>query len=131
VADIAWTTILTPEGSIAPGDTVSAGDLGDNGEEELEQLRLAGAVRETDYPEDINPNESVRERNIRVVNEKMEEVQDAEYDMPELVQADFSVLGPVSAEQAKEMEEAAKLSNQQTGASEVTPPKRTAAKSSE
>jgi hypothetical protein len=121
MADVAWTTILTPEGQINPGDSVSAGDLGDDGEAELEQLKAAGAVRETDYPEDVGPNESVRERNIRVVNEKMEEIQDSEFDMPELASESFSVV-PVP----DITEEGVAAANK-----EVTPPKRAAAKSSE
>ena len=125
MADVAWTTILTAEGQINPGDSVSAGDLGDDGEAELEQLKAAGAVRELDYPEDIAPNESVRERNIRVVAEKMEEVQNAEFDMPELASESWSVL---PAPDITEEGVAAANAAAESSTKEVTP-KKTAGKS--
>lgn len=97
MADTAWTTIRTEDEEFKPGDSVQG--LDDN---TMQQLRDAGSVRDADYPTDVQPNESVRERNIRVLSEKMDEIQAAGFDMSdvELAPTDWSSI-PASSEEAE------------------------------
>lgn len=99
MADVAWTRILTGEGQIDIGDSVSAGEVG--GDEELEALKEAGAVRDEDYPEDVGENESPREMNIRKLNEAVEEAQAKSYEsLSDLSNIAYSREKPIETEES-------------------------------
>jgi hypothetical protein len=89
LADVAWTTIKTvaADGSVTlvpPGESVDASKLNTD-DAGFEQLKEAGAIRETTYPDDVGTFESVRERNLRKINEAMQAAEESAFaNMPEL-----------------------------------------------
>jgi hypothetical protein len=112
VADTAWTVIKTEDKEFRPGDSVSGLD-----DETMAQLKAAGAVRNVDYPDDVLQGESVRERNIRLVAEKMEELQSAGFDISgevELVPTDFSVIPAPEAEEEEKSASTKKATTSKT-----------------
>jgi hypothetical protein len=115
MADTAWTTIRVGDGEdvtvIEAGDSVSPGDVG--GDEFFDQLKESGAIREADYPEDVAPNESVRERNVRVVSEKMEELQAQGFDTSDVDVFPTDV--PVAVIETEEVEPPKKAASKSSG----------------
>lgn len=117
-SDVAWSPIhysddLGNVTVIEIGEKVSASDVG--GDDEFNAIKAAGAIREVDYPEDIASTESPRERNIRVIAEKMEEIQAAGYDMSDLDLVPLEV--PTAAPGTEEVETPKKSAAKSSGAS--------------
>jgi len=68
----AWSPIDMGDKQIAVGDTVSASDVG--GKEELENLRMAGVLRPSKFPENVGTGETPREARLRQLRAELEAV---------------------------------------------------------
>lgn len=99
MADIAWSPIKTEKGTIQVGESVTADKLGVD-KEEYARLKEAGTIRNKKYPDDVGPNESVRERNVR----KLAEAVKAASESGDIIDIDESAAAQQAASGAEEVE---------------------------
>jgi hypothetical protein len=103
MADWAWSPIIADDGTrIKVGEKVTAEKLGVD-DEEYQRIKDAGAIRERKHPDDVGPFESVRERNVRVLAQKLAEAQEENYDVPLTVETADQESETPSAKDAKEV----------------------------
>lgn len=81
--DVAWAPILTEDGTIPVGETVTRAKLGVD-QEEYDLIKASGAIREKPYPKGIGAFESPRELVLRKIRELVEDAhENALTDLPD------------------------------------------------